>query len=292
MLDLLQILILQPPCLRPSFLHPKPQKIMATYKSVVLAKRPTAGIEKGQTFALKTQPAPSESSLKDGQVLLSTLYLSLDPAMRGWLNDSRSYIPPVQIGEVMRGGVLARVTASKSADLPVGTLVSAETGWTELAVAKAKHCQKLDLPHNARATDALGVLGLTGLTAYFGLLDIGRPKAGDLVVVSGAAGATGSVVGQIAKLKGARVIGIAGSDDKVAWLKDSLGFDDALNYKSPTFKQDFRAATKSYIDVFFDNVGGEVSTRDPSKPKPKSKSTSASAVPFLRTSKSHSTTTH
>ena len=127
-----------------------------------------------------------------------------------------------------------------------------------MAVTKAKHCRPLDLPHNARATDALGVLGMTGLTAYFGLLDIGRPKAGDLVVVSGAAGATGSVVGQIAKLKGARVIGIAGSDDKVAWLKSSLGFDDALNYKSPTFPQDFRAKTKSYIDVFFDNVGGEV----------------------------------
>lgn len=230
---------------------------MSTYQKVVLAKRPTDNIIPGETFRLESAKVPSEADLKDGQVLFETRYLSLDPAMRGWLNDSRSYIPPVKIGEVMRGYAVGVVKASKSQKFPTGSVASGTTGWQELAVVKETDLQKVVLPKNGWLTDTLSVLGATGLTAYFGLLNVGRVKAGDFVVVSGAAGATGSVVGQIAKLKGATVLGIAGSDDKCTWLRE-LGFDDALNYKDPDFANKFRAATKPLIDVFFDNVGGEV----------------------------------
>ncbi|OCK75570.1 NAD(P)-binding protein [Lepidopterella palustris CBS 459.81] len=238
-----------------------------TYTSVVLASRPTGDIIPGSTFKLKTHPVPTESDLKDGEVVFESRYLSLDPAMRGWLNDTRSYVPPVQIGEIMRGSVVGVVKASKSKDFPVGTYATAMVGWTELAVVKEKDLEKVEIPENGRPTDVLGVLGMTGLTAYFGLLDVGKVKAGDFVVVSGAAGATGSIVGQIAKLKGATVLGIAGSDDKVKWLKE-LGFDDALNYKDKEFFKKFRAATKDLIDVFFDNVGGEVLDLALSRAKP------------------------
>lgn len=159
----------------------------------------------------------------------------------------------------MRGAAVSKVIGSKSAKYPVGSYVYAVTGWTEQAVVheKNKEISKVEVPREGRLTDALGVLGATGLTAYFGLLDVGKVKAGDFVVVSGAAGATGSVVGQIAKLKGAKVLGICGSDDKVEWLKE-LGFDNGLNYKDPNFAQKFKEATPELIDVFFDNVGGEV----------------------------------
>jgi len=227
------------------------------YQSVVLAQRPKDQIVIGETFALKGNTAPSEADLKDGEVLLETLYLSLDPAMRTWLNDTRSYIPPVQIGAVMRGGALGKVLASKSTKFSKGDYVYAAAGWTELAIMKEREVEKIEIPPNGKLTDALGVLGMTGLTAYFGLLDVGKVKPGDFVVVSGAAGATGSVVCQIAKLKGARVLGLAGSDDKVQWLKD-LGVDDALNYKDHDFKEKFKESTKGFIDVFFDNVGGEI----------------------------------
>lgn len=156
------------------------------------------------------------------------------------LIDTRSYIPPVQIGEIMRGGAIARVTASKSSKYPPGTLVQALTGWAEYAYLT--EAEIVTVPEGGKITDALGVLGMTGLTAYFGILDVGKVKAGDFVVVSGAAGATGSVVGQIAKLKGATVLGLAGSEEKIEWLKQ-LGFDDALNYKDPDFVKKFRAAT-------------------------------------------------
>jgi NADPH-dependent curcumin reductase CurA len=168
----------------------------------------------------------------------------------------------VKIGEVMRGISIGKVVASKAPSFSVGDYASVMSGWTELSVAAAdgsdrRSLTKINTPENGRITDSMGVLGMTGLTAYFGLLDVGKVKAGDFVVVSGAAGATGSVVCQIAKLKGATVLGIAGSDDKVQWLKE-LGCDDALNYKDANFKADFREKTKNFIDVFFDNVGGEV----------------------------------
>jgi NADPH-dependent curcumin reductase CurA len=157
----------------------------------------------------------------------------------------------------MRGAVIGKVVASKASGFAVGAHATCTPGWTELAIVPAKEAQLLEVPSNGRVTDALGVLGTTGLTAYFGILDVGKVKAGDFVVVSGAAGATGSVVCQIAKLKGAKVLGLAGSADKVQWLKE-LGCDDALNYKDPEFREKFKVATKDLIDVFFDNVGGEI----------------------------------
>ncbi|CZT13662.1 probable zinc-binding alcohol dehydrogenase domain-containing protein 1 [Rhynchosporium graminicola] len=229
----------------------------STYTSVVLASRPKALIVPGETFNIKENPMVSEKDLQDGQIMIQTLYLSLDPAMRGWLNDTRSYIPPVQIGEVMRGAVIGKVIASKSSKFTLGNYVTASPGWSELAIVAEKDASVLDVPDNGKVTDALGVLGMTGLTAYFGITDIGKVKAGDFVVVSGAAGATGSVACQIAKLLGAKVLGLAGSDDKVQWLKD-LGCDEALNYKNADFAKEFKEKTKDLIDVFFDNVGGEI----------------------------------
>ncbi|KAI0508802.1 hypothetical protein F5B22DRAFT_619671 [Xylaria bambusicola] len=227
-------------------------------KKFVLAQRPKTHVVPGETFRLEKEPAPTADELKDGQVLLEVLYLSLDPAMRGWLNDTRSYLPPVQIGETMRGGTLSRVVASKSPKAKEGEIVNASIGWTEYKIVSDKEFEKLEIPEGGQITDLLGVLGLTGLTAYFGLDKIGKPKAGETVVVSGAAGATGSVVGQIAKLRGCRVVGIAGSDDKCVWLKEELGFDAALNYKSENFKKEFAEATPDYVDVYWDNVGGEI----------------------------------
>jgi NADPH-dependent curcumin reductase CurA len=230
---------------------------MPSYTSIHLAERPQSNIVAGKTFKPKQQPTPTSTDLKDGEVLFQTLYLSLDPAMRGWLNPTRSYIPPVEIGAVMRGSGIGLIVASKSSEFPVGTYATGMCGWSEYAVLKEKFVEKLDLPQGAVPTDALGVLGMTGLTAYFGLLEIGQVKAGDFVVVSGAAGATGSVVGQIAKLKGAKVLGLAGEDSKVRWLKEELGFDEALNYKDPDFTKKFRDATKGLIDVYFDNGKSE-----------------------------------
>ncbi|KAF2847571.1 NADP-dependent leukotriene B4 12-hydroxydehydrogenase [Plenodomus tracheiphilus IPT5] len=241
---------------------------MPSYTSIHLAERPTDAVIANKTFTQKQHPIPSPSSLKDGEVLFRTLYLSLDPAMRGWLNPTRSYIPPVEIGAVMRGSGIGLIVASKSAKFPVGTYATGMCGWSEYTVLKEKFVDKLDLPHGAVPTDALGVLGMTGLTAYFGILDVGQVKKGDFVVVSGAAGATGSVVGQIAKLKGATVLGLAGEDSKVAWLKEELGFDEALNYKDPEFKKKFREKTKGLIDVYFDNVGGEILDIALSRAKP------------------------
>ncbi|KAK5296963.1 hypothetical protein LTR99_008605 [Exophiala xenobiotica] len=220
----------------------------STYKSVVLAKRPKDNIVCGETFrVVSDNQAPSPADLKDGEVLFQPNYLSIDPAMRGWLNNTRSYIPPVQIGEVMRGYAVGTVKASKDPSFPPGSYAVGSVGWTELKVCKGRELEKVQLPKGGRLTDTLSVLGMTGLTAYFGIIDVGKVKVGDFVVVSGAAGATGSVVGQIAKLKGATVLGIAGSDDKCRWLKEELGFDGALNYKDEEFGKNFRSATKDSV---------------------------------------------
>ena len=235
-----------------------------TYTTVTLAERPKASIVPGTTFKTNTDnKTPSPADLKDGQVLLENLLLSLDPAMRGWLNDVRSYVKPVQIGEVMRGSTVGRVLASKSPKFRAGDLtVTNFAGWREFAVVSDKFCDPMpDTGEGARrsAIDALSVVGMTGLTAYFGIVNVGQVKAGDFVVVSGAAGATGSVVGQIAKLKGATVVGIAGGAAKCKWLTEELGFDAALDYKASDFAKKFREATKQrFIDVYFDNVGGEI----------------------------------
>lgn len=224
--------------------------------TVVLAERPKGAIIPGKTFRQVSTPAPKAEDLKDGQILIETLYLSLDPAMRGWLDDVRSYVPPVQIGEVMRGSTIARVLASRSPRASAGDLVIASTGWREVAVAGPKDFETaadVPLPRNGKVTDLQGVLGMTGLTAYFGMSKIGCPRPGETVVISGAAGATGSVAAQMAKIAGARVVGLAGSDEKCAWLEKELGFDVCLNYKDPEFRRKFKEATPKYIDVYFDN---------------------------------------
>ncbi|KAK4235163.1 hypothetical protein C8A03DRAFT_37013 [Achaetomium macrosporum] len=226
-----------------------------------LAERPQGSIVPGKTFRQRQVPAPTESELRDGQLLLECLYVSLDPAMRGWLDDRRSYIPPMQIGEVMRAMTICRVLASRSAKARAGDIVTAPLGMREVGIlpeAQVEPASKLLRDgRGARVTDLLGVLGPTGLTAYFGMTKIGEPKKGETVVISAAAGATGSVAAQIAKIAGARVIGTAGSDEKCRWLTEELGLDVALNYKDPDFKEKFKATTPKMIDVFFDNVGGE-----------------------------------
>ncbi|KAK7422829.1 hypothetical protein QQX98_001391 [Neonectria punicea] len=227
--------------------------------TITLAERPTADIIPGQTFAQKTDAAPTADELKDGQILVETLYLSLDPAMRGWLRDVRSYLPPVKIGETMRGSTVCRVLASKSKQAAEGDIVVGHTGWTQVAILPEGRFEPAALfPGASEPQDLLSALGLTSVTAWVGMSQIGDPKPGETVVVSGAAGATGSVAGQIAKIKGARVVGICGSDEKCKWLTEELGFDVALNYKAEDFKQKFNEATPKYIDVYFDNVGGDI----------------------------------
>ncbi|ROV99780.1 hypothetical protein VSDG_03146 [Cytospora chrysosperma] len=227
--------------------------------SIVFAKRPTGEIIPGETFRVETKAAPTEADLKDGEVLFESHYLSLDPSMRVWLRDTPSYLPPVQIGEVMRGISSGRILASKNPSLKVGDWATGFSGWQQVAVLGPQHVFQAPMMPGIEGPDLVGALGMTGLTAYLGLENIGQLKEGELVVVSGAAGATGSIVGQIAKLKGCRVVGIAGSDEKCAWLKQ-LGFDDALNYKASDFRQQFLGATKTEngdnADVVA--VGGEI----------------------------------
>jgi NADPH-dependent curcumin reductase CurA len=177
--------------------------------------------------------------------------------MRGWMREGRSYIPPVQIGEVMRAGVIGEVVSSKHDGFPVGASVSATTGVQEYALSDGKGVRRVD-GDAAPLPTYLGTLGMTGLTAYFGLLDVGKPEAGQTVVVSGAAGATGSVAGQIAKLKGCRVVGIAGGEDKCRTVVEEFGFDACLDYKSGDLKAGLRREAPDRIDVYFDNVGGDV----------------------------------
>lgn len=234
---------------------------MADFLSIHLAERPKADILPN-TFQARKNAALSASSLKQDQLLIRSDYLSVDPAMRGWLNDVRSYIPPVKIGEVMRGACIATVLASKSPKFKEGEQVLAMCGWTEYAIVEAKSLEKLALvgQYGIQARDYQSVLGMTSLTAYFGMINEGhvdKLKQGSTVVVSGAAGATGVVAGQIAKIFGHRVVGIAGSSSKCEFLK-SLGFDEALDYKSPTFYKDLCKVTPKYVDLFFDNVGGDI----------------------------------
>ena len=235
---------------------------------IELAERPTGNIIPGRTFRQRTVAAPTADDLQDGQLLLENLYLSLDPAMRGWLEDRRSYLPPVKLGEVMRGAAIARVLASRSAKARAGDIVTATMGFAEVRIVpEALVEEAIPLPPNGKVTDLLGVLGMTGLTAYFGMTKIGEPKAGDTVVVTAAAGATGSVAAQIAKIAGARVVGTAGSDEKVRWLEE-LGLDVALNYKDADFKEKFKQATPNFIDVLFDNGGYPPSQPPPPPPPP------------------------
>jgi len=213
------------------------------------------GMPKESDFSLVEAPMPVPG---DGQVLVKTAYLSVDPYMRGRITGVRSYADPVKVGDVMVGGAVGRVVESKSPNFSAGDFVSGQWGWQEYAAVDARTLRKLD-PNVAPVSTALGVLGMPGMTAYFGFLDICNPKPGETVLVSGAAGAVGSLVGQIAKIKGCRVVGIAGTDDKVEWLTKELGFDGAFNYKTT---DDYVAKLKelcpSGIDCYFDNVGGAI----------------------------------
>ncbi len=194
----------------------------------------------------------------DGEVVVANRFMSVDPYMRGRMNDVKSYVPPFQLGEVLAGGAVGEVIESKSPDISVGDLVVHGLGWREFAVVPAAQTQPAASVEGVPLSANLGVLGMPGLTAYAGLLEVASFKEGDAVFVSGAAGAVGSVVGQIAKLKGAsRVVGSAGSDDKVAFLTDELGFDAAFNYKSGSVAKQLLGAAPDGIDVYFDNVGGD-----------------------------------
>jgi NADPH-dependent curcumin reductase CurA len=217
-----------------------------------LAARPV-GLPKASDWEYVEEPAAEP---EDGQFRVQLEYVSLDPAMRGWMNEARSYVPPVGIGEVMRAGALGRVTDSRHPDYEPGELVSGMFGVQRYAVSDGRGARKVDTSL-ASAPVHLGVLGMTGLTAYFGLLDVGRPEPGQTVVVSGAAGAVGSVVGQIARIKGCRTVGIAGGPEKCAWVVEELGFDAAIDYKRGELRAELRRHTPDGIDVYFDNVGGE-----------------------------------
>jgi NADPH-dependent curcumin reductase CurA len=218
-----------------------------------LATRPV-GVPKREDWTYAEEPVREPG---DGEVLIKTLYLSLDPAMRGWMNEGKSYIPPVGIGEVMRAGGVGRVIASKNSTFAVGDFVYGTLGIQEYSTANGKGLTKVD-PKLAPLPVYLGTLGMPGMTAYFGLLDVGQPKQGETVVVSGAAGAVGTVVGQIAKIKGCRVVGIAGGADKCRYIRDELGFDAAIDYKHEDVKEALRNLCPKGIDVYFDNVGGDI----------------------------------
>ncbi|KAF8508529.1 hypothetical protein BU17DRAFT_56720 [Hysterangium stoloniferum] len=219
---------------------------------IVLSERPKGGPVTSTTFTKRSTPLVN--TLAPGEVLIRVDWLSLDPAMRGWLNDTRSYITPVQIGEKMRAGGLGTVVKTSGAKSKVGDVVRGVFGWCDYVIVQEKTLE-MTIPKGLNELDFLSTLGMPGLTAYFGLLDVGKIQPGETLVVSGAAGAVGSVVCQIGKIKGARVIALAGSDDKVTWLENELGVDKGLNYKSPTFVADFKKHV-GYLDVYFDNVGG------------------------------------
>ncbi len=222
-------------------------------RQIKLAARPV-GLPQRSDWQFGEAPVPEPH---DGEVVVQVLYLSLDPAMRGWMNEGKSYIAPVGIGEVMRAGGVGTVLASKHADFAVGDHVSGALGVQEYAVLQGSQLIKAD-PKIAPLPKFLNPLGMPGMTAYFGLLDVGAPNEGDTVVISAAAGAVGATVGQIAKIKGCRTIGIAGGAAKCRYLIDELGFDAAIDYKADDVRKSLRASSPNGVNVYFDNVGGEL----------------------------------
>ncbi|MCY9112249.1 NADP-dependent oxidoreductase [Bacillus atrophaeus] len=224
-------------------------------QQIQLARRPQ-GVPKHEDFRFETISVPEP---KQGEVLVKTLYVSVDPYMRGRMQNTKSYVEPFALDEALSGGVIAEVVSDGDGQFKKGDIVIGNLNWQEYSAASESALRKIDTSI-APASAYLGILGMTGLTAYFGLMDIGRPKQDETVVVSGAAGAVGSTVGQIAKIKGARVVGIAGSDEKIAYLKDELQFDEAINYKTEDDIQKALAdACPDGVDVYFDNVGGPIS---------------------------------
>ncbi len=226
---------------------------MTTNHAIRLATRPI-GEPTRHNFSFTDDPL---ASIGDGQMLVKVLLLSLDPAMRGWMNEGKSYIAPVGLGEVMRAGGIGQVVESKNAKFAPGDFVSGMTNVQTWCVTDGKGFTKVD-PKLAPLTTHLNVLGMPGMTAYWGLMDVGQPKAGETLVVSGAAGAVGATVGQVAKLKGCRVVGIAGGKDKCDYVVKTLGFDACVDYKSEDVKKALRATCPNGIDIYFDNVGGEI----------------------------------
>ena len=217
-----------------------------------LASRPD-GKPTAENFTITSKPVPSPGA---GQVLIRTEYLSLDPYMRGRMSDAPSYAPPVKVGGLMVGAVVGEVTESDDPGIKPGDVVLAYTGWQKYGLATAATVRKLD-PSRVPVTTALGVLGMPGFTAYAGLTEIGRPKPGETVVVAAASGPVGATAGQLARIAGARAVGIAGGEEKVAFLRE-LGFDAALDHRAPDFRAQLQAATPDGIDVYFENVGGHV----------------------------------
>ena len=222
-------------------------------RKIVLAKRPV-GKPKTENFRLEEDSVPVP---KEREVLCKTIYLSLDPYMRGRMNDSKSYTAPVKIDEVMTGGTVGQVLESRNPNFQEGDIVYGYGGWQEFWVLKANDLRKID-PELAPISTATGVLGMPGVTAYTGLLNIGKPQTAETVVVSAASGAVGSVVGQISRIKGARAVGIAGSPEKCKFVKEELGFDECVNHKSPDFPKALKNACPGGIDVYFENVNGKV----------------------------------
>ncbi|MFT4520707.1 MAG: NADPH-dependent curcumin reductase CurA [Halioglobus sp.] len=220
-----------------------------------LASRPM-GAPNDSNVPARDVPVPEPG---EDEVIIQNLYISLDPAIRGWMGDDPNYIEPIALGDAVRSSVIGRVVQSNSPDFEVGEVAMTMGAWESYTTAPAIGLNKLDESMGIPLSHFLGVLGPTGLTAYFGLLDVGKPKAGETVLVSAAAGAVGSVVGQIAKNLGCRVVGMAGSEDKCSWLKDELGFDEVINYKTCSDYGDaIRKACPEGVDVYFDNVGGEI----------------------------------
>jgi len=222
-------------------------------KQLILSKRPI-GMPEADTWTLQTKPIPEA---KDGEFVIKTHYVSLDPAMRGWLNDAKSYIPPVQIGEVMRAGNIGEVVQSNHPNFNVGDIVTGWGGVQQYVATDGKGFYKVDTKLAPMPT-YIGTLGMPGMTAYFGILEVGKIKKGDTVLISGAAGAVGGIAGQIAKIKGCRVIGIAGGAEKCKHLVEDLGFDGAIDYKNENIYAGIKEHCPKGIDVYFDNVGGEI----------------------------------
>ncbi|MEZ5856166.1 MAG: NADP-dependent oxidoreductase [Hyphomicrobiaceae bacterium] len=224
-----------------------------SYRRVVLAKRPP-GEPAESDFRVEEMPLPE---MRANEVLVRVIYMSLDPYMRGRMRDVASYAKPVAIGDVMEGGTVGEVVASDNPAFKTGDIVEGRLGWQEYGVSLGQNLRKID-PKMAPISTANGVLGMPGMTAWFGLLEIGQPKPGETVVVSAASGAVGQVVGQLARLNGCRVVGIAGGAKKCAFIKDELGFDAAVDYKAGKLDAALAAACPNGIDVYFDNVGGPV----------------------------------
>jgi NADPH-dependent curcumin reductase len=227
---------------------------MTTNRRVALAKRPPPGLIQRDAFTIQEEPAPTPGP---NQFRVKVEFISLDPAMRGWLAEGKSYVPPVQIGETMRSYSVGIVDMSNHPDIKVGDAVQGMFGVQKYAISNGERVVKVDTKQ-APLERWIGGLGMPGWTAYFGLLDVGKPQPGETVLVSAASGAVGSIVGQIAKIKGCRAVGIAGGADKCKYVVDELGFDACVDYKGGKLAADLKAASPKGYDVYFENVGGEI----------------------------------